>query len=62
MNLIEKVKAHKTLDLLAKANEITIKEHGNRITLERAIFLSWCDKGTVPFVTCPPRNPDHQTR
>ena len=34
MNLIEKVKAHKTLDLLAKANEITIKEHGNRITLK----------------------------
>lgn len=50
MNLIEKVKAHKTLDLLAKANEITIKEHGNRITLERAIFLSWwCDKGDCAF-------------
>lgn len=50
MNLIEKIEAHETLDLLAKSNEITLKEHGNRITLERAIFLSWwCDKGDCAF-------------
>lgn len=50
MNLIEKIKAHETLDILKKANKTTLKEHGNRITLERAIFLSWwCDKGDCAF-------------
>ncbi len=50
MNLIEKIKAHETLDLLEKSNELTLKEHGNRMTLERAIFLSWwCDKGDCAF-------------
>lgn len=50
MNLINKIKNFKTLDLMQKANEITLKEHGNQITLERAIFLSWwCDKGDCLF-------------
>lgn len=50
MNLIKKIEAHETLDLLKKSNEITLREHGKRITLERAIFLSWwCDKGDCAF-------------
>ena len=50
MNLINKVKNFETLDLMQKANEITLKEHGNQITLERAIFLSWwCNKGDCLF-------------
>ena len=37
-------------DLIKDANEITLKNHGNLITLERAIFLSWwCDKGDCAF-------------
>ena len=37
-------------NLIEKANNITLKEHGNLITLERAIFLSWwCDKGDCAF-------------
>ena len=37
-------------DLIKKANEITLKKHGNVVTLERAVFLSWwCDKGDCAF-------------
>jgi len=37
-------------DLIKKANAITLKNHGNLITLERAVFLSWwCDKGDCAF-------------
>ena len=37
-------------DLIKKANDITLKNHGNLITLERAVFLSWwCDKGDCVF-------------
>ena len=37
-------------DLIKKANETTLKNHGDLITLERAIFLSWwCDKGDCAF-------------
>lgn len=37
-------------DLIKKANEITLSKHGNLITLERAVFLSWwCDKGDCAF-------------
>ena len=37
-------------DLIKKANETTPKKHGNEISLERAIFLSWwCDKGDCAF-------------
>jgi biotin synthase-like enzyme len=50
MNLINKIKNFETLDLMQKANKITLAEHGNKITLERAIFLSWwCDKGDCLF-------------
>lgn len=39
-----------TLDLIKKANEVTLKNHGDTISLERAIFLSWwCDKGDCAF-------------
>jgi len=38
------------LDLIQKANKLTLKRHGDTITLERAIFLSWwCDKGDCAF-------------
>lgn len=37
-------------DLIKNANETTLKQHGNLITLERAVFLSWwCDKGDCAF-------------
>ena len=37
-------------DLVKKANTTTLKNHGNLITLERAVFLSWwCDKGDCAF-------------
>lgn len=37
-------------DLIKEANETTLKNHGNLITLERAVFLSWwCDKGDCAF-------------
>jgi biotin synthase-like enzyme len=50
MNVIQKLEAHETLEILDKSNKITLKEHGNRVTLERAIFLSWwCDKGDCAF-------------
>ena len=50
MNLINKIKNHQTLELLEEANKITLAIHGDKITLERAIFLSWwCDKGDCAF-------------
>ena len=37
-------------DLIKKANQTTLNRHGNLITLERAVFLSWwCDKGDCAF-------------
>lgn len=37
-------------DLIKEANETTLKNHGDLITLERAVFLSWwCDKGDCAF-------------
>ena len=37
-------------DIIKKANETTLKNHGDLITLERAVFLSWwCDKGDCAF-------------
>ncbi|MBE6496691.1 MAG: radical SAM protein [Methanobrevibacter sp.] len=37
-------------DLIKNANDVTLKKHGNLITLERAVFLSWwCDKGDCAF-------------
>ena len=36
--------------LLEKANKLTLNNHNNIVTLERAIFLSWwCDKGDCSF-------------
>ena len=50
MNLINKIKNFEILNLMQEANKITLAEHGNKITLERAIFLSWwCDKGDCLF-------------
>jgi biotin synthase-like enzyme len=50
MNLINKIKNHQTLELLEEANKITLALHGDKITLERAIFLSWwCNKGDCAF-------------
>lgn len=50
MNLIQKIKDKQILELLQEANQITFREHGNQITLERAIFISWwCDKGDCSF-------------
>ncbi|GAB4308841.1 MAG: radical SAM protein [Methanobacteriaceae archaeon] len=50
MNLINKLENFQILDLMVKADKITLKEHGNHISLERAIFLSWwCDKGDCAF-------------
>jgi len=37
-------------DLIKNANETTLKKHGDLVTLERAVFLSWwCDKGDCAF-------------
>jgi biotin synthase-like enzyme len=50
MNLIQNIKDKKILELIQEANQITLTKHGNHITLERAIFLSWwCDKGDCSF-------------
>lgn len=50
MNLIEKIENKEIIELLGKANNINLKNHGNKITLERAIFISWwCDKGDCAF-------------
>lgn len=47
MNIID---SFDTLKLIEKANKKTLKYHSNKITLERAIFLSWwCDKGDCTF-------------
>ncbi|KZX15594.1 radical SAM protein [Methanobrevibacter curvatus] len=50
MNIIEKIKNYEILDLIAKADKVTKKNHSNEISLERAIFLSWwCEKGDCSF-------------
>ena len=37
-------------DLIKEANNLTLKKHGDLISLERAVFLSWwCDKGDCAF-------------
>ena len=47
MNIID---SFETLNLIEKANKKTLKYHSPKITLERAIFLSWwCDKGDCSF-------------
>ena len=38
------------LKIIEKANNLTLKKHGDVISLERAVFLSWwCDKGDCAF-------------
>ncbi|MDO5851276.1 MAG: radical SAM protein [Methanobacteriaceae archaeon] len=50
MDLINKIKKHEILDMLEESDKITLKNHGNKISLERAIFLSWwCNKGDCKF-------------
>lgn len=50
MTYIQKLEDMKILDLLQKSNQVTLKKHGNVVSLERAIFLSWwCDKGDCSF-------------
>jgi len=50
MNLINKIESYDVLDLLQKANKINLEIHGDLVTLERAIFLSWyCEKGDCAF-------------
>lgn len=50
MNLINKIEHYEVLDLLQRSNKITLEVHGNQVTLERAIFLSWyCEKGDCAF-------------
>lgn len=50
MDVIEKVRNKKVLELLSESDEITRKYHGRDVTLERAIFLSWyCEKGDCKF-------------
>ena len=37
-------------DLIKEANKLTIQNHGDIVSLERAVFLSWwCDKGDCAF-------------
>jgi biotin synthase-like enzyme len=50
MNDIEKIKNFEILDLITKAEKTSKIEGHDKITLERAIFLSWwCDKGDCSF-------------
>ncbi|MDR2966505.1 MAG: radical SAM protein [Methanobacteriaceae archaeon] len=50
MNFIDKIKDFETIDLIKKANKLSLKNNFLTITLERAIFLSWwCDKGNCKF-------------
>lgn len=50
MDLIEKIRNKEVFDLLTEADKITLKKHGNKVSLERAIFLSWwCEKGDCKF-------------
>ncbi|MDI9623435.1 MAG: radical SAM protein [Methanothermobacter sp.] len=50
MDIIKYLENQKILKLLEKANKITLSKHGDTITLERAIFLSWwCEMGDCAF-------------
>lgn len=50
MNYIEKIKNFEILELIDKANKLSLKKGHNNVSLERAIFLSWwCDKGDCSF-------------
>ncbi|MPL62040.1 Biotin synthase [bioreactor metagenome] len=50
MKYIDKIKNFEILDLINKANKLSIKKGYDQISLERAIFLSWwCEKGDCSF-------------
>jgi len=50
MNVIESLKERNILELIEKAGKITLKKHGDMISLERAVFLSWwCERGDCAF-------------
>ena len=40
------INSTETLELITKANNLSLKKGYDEISLERAVFLSWwCDKG-----------------
>ena len=50
MTYINKIKSFEVIDLISKANKLSLKKGYNTISLERAIFLSWwCEKGDCGF-------------
>ena len=50
MNENNQINSAEILKQVNKANKITLDNHPNKISLERAIFLSWyCDKGDCAF-------------
>ena len=50
MDVIKYLEDQRILRLLEKANKTTLREHGDVISLERAIFLSWwCERGDCAF-------------
>ncbi len=50
MTYINKIKSFEVIDLISKANKLSLKKRYNTISLERAIFLSWwCEKGDCSF-------------
>ncbi|MCL2688203.1 MAG: radical SAM protein [Methanobrevibacter sp.] len=50
MSFIDKIKNFEILELIDKANNLSLKKGYDEISLERAIFLSWwCDKGDCSF-------------
>ncbi|MGL4670158.1 MAG: radical SAM protein [Methanobacteriaceae archaeon] len=49
-HFIDKINNFEVLELVNKANKVSLAENYKNITLERAIFLSWwCDKGDCSF-------------
>lgn len=50
MDIIESLKNRDVLKMIERAGKITLKNHGDTITLERAVFLSWwCERGDCAF-------------
>ena len=44
------INSTETLELITKANNLSLKKGYTEISLERAVFLSWwCDKGDCKF-------------
>ena len=47
---MEKINSREIFDLLIESDKITRRVHGDSVSLERAIFLSWwCEKGDCKF-------------